>query len=280
MTSEELLGLLERHWTTVVTGLGDDDLGQVADALRELRAETVADNPVAVARAVRRLKRALAALPPDHPVSEALGGPRYAAAPRELPALGTVDAVIDVLGTPPPDPADLLRTARRRLLAAPALTEAEHTALTEAGHTALTEAGHTGRAEAGRAEGAEQGERAEGAEQGERGEEAERAEGAEPAGNGGTVRPGGPRPDAGLIRLRDPDRGIRYPRFQFRPGTAEPLPVVRRINVLLRADRDPWGAADWWLGGNRWLGGVPAELLGVLPDEALERAAAELVEAL
>ncbi|OYP14368.1 MULTISPECIES: hypothetical protein [Streptomyces] len=268
MTSEELLGLLERHWTTVVTGLGDDDLGQVADALRELRAETVADNPVAVARAVRRLKRALAALPPDHPVSEALGGHRYAAAARELPALGTIDAVIDVLGTPPPDPADLLRAARRRLLAAPALTEAERAALTGGGDTGRTEAGHTGRAEAGRAEGAEQG---------ERGDEAERAEGAEPAGSGGTGRPGDPRPDAGLIRLRDPDRGIRYPRFQFRPGTAEPLPVVRRINVLLRADRDPWGAADWWLGGNRWLGGVPAELLGVLPDEALERAAAELV---
>ncbi|MGV9930905.1 hypothetical protein [Streptomyces olivaceoviridis] len=224
MTSEELLGLLESHWTTVITELGDDDLGQVADALRAMREETAAGNPAAVARTVRRLKRTLSALPPDHPVAQALGGHRYAAGTRELPRLTTIDAVIDVLGTPPPDPAELLRSARRRLLDAPALTEAEHAALA-------------------------------------------------PTPSGASERP------AELIRLRDPDHGIRYPRFQFRPGTAEPLPVVRRINVLLRADRDPWGAADWWLGGNRWLGGVPAELLGILPDDALERAAAELVGA-
>ncbi|MGJ3560402.1 hypothetical protein ACR6C2_25330 [Streptomyces sp. INA 01156] len=42
---------------------------------------------------------------------------------------------------------------------------------------------------------------------------------------------------------------------------------------------DPWGAADWWLGGNSWLHGVPADLLGALPDEELEGAALELVEA-
>ncbi|MEW2287771.1 hypothetical protein [Streptomyces sp. NPDC047841] len=225
MTSEELLRLLESHWTTVITGLDDDGLEEVSGALREMREETAAGHPAAVARVVRRLRRTLSALPSDHPVARALGGHRYATGTRELPSLTTIDAVIDVLGTPPPAPAELLRSARRRLLDAPALSEAEHTALTAA-----------------------------------------------PAGG----------PDdgpTGLIRLRDPDRGIRYPRFQFRPGTAEPLPVVRRINVLLRADRDPWGAADWWLGGNRWLGGVPAELLGVLPDDALERAAAELVGA-
>ncbi|MBY8839966.1 hypothetical protein [Streptomyces sp. SP2-10] len=227
MTSEELLGLLRTHWTTVVTGLDDDDLVRLSGALRELRDETAARDAPAVARAMRRLKRTLSALPADHPVSQALGGHRYDTATRELPGLTTIDAVIDVLGTPPPAPADLLRTARRRLLAVPALSESEHAVLTEAGQ--------------------------------------------EPS--------GGPDAPAGLIRLRDPDRGLCYPRFQFRPGTAEPLPVVRRINVLLRADRDPWGAADWWLGGNRWLGGVPAELLGVLPDDALERAAAELVGA-
>ncbi|UFR01261.1 hypothetical protein KBP30_08750 [Streptomyces sp. Go40/10] len=237
MTSEELLRLLRSHWTTVVTGLDDDDLDRVSGALRELREETAAGDPVAVARAVRRLKRTLAALPPGHPVSEAVGGHRYAAATRELPGLGTIDAVISVLGT---DSAALLRTARRRLLAAPALTEAERAALTGSAHARPAGTEH-----------------------------------AEPPGAGHAAPP-----DAGLIRLRDPDRGIRYPRFQFRPGTAEPLPVVRRINTLLRADRDPWGAADWWLGGNRWLGGVPADLLGVLPDEALERAAAELVGAL
>ncbi|MCD9195277.1 hypothetical protein [Streptomyces albireticuli] len=84
--------------------------------------------------------------------------------------------------------------------------------------------------------------------------------------------------EPGLIRLRHPELGDRYPRFQFVSGTTRPLDVVGRINRLLMADRDPWGAADWWLGGNRWLGGVPAELLGSVPDEELTRAARELVE--
>ncbi|MFJ9862998.1 hypothetical protein [Streptomyces sp. NPDC101165] len=221
MTSEELLRLLESHWTTVITGLDDDDLELLSRTLREMKEEAAAGNPPGVARAVRRLRRTLSALPPDHPVSEALGGHRYVSGTHELPSLTTIDAVIGVLGTPPPDPGELLRAARRRLLAVPALTEHEHAALHDGADT-----------------------------------------------------------PAGLIRLRDPDRGFCYPRFQFRAGTAEPLPVVRRINELLRADRDPWGAADWWLGGNRWLGGVPADLLGVRPDEELERAAAELVEAL
>ncbi|MEU7558712.1 hypothetical protein [Streptomyces eurythermus] len=256
MTSEDLLRLLKHHWTTVTTALEADDHRELSDALRELREETAAGNPAAVARAVRRLKRALSALPPGHPVAEALGGHRYAAGPRELPRLATIDAVIGVLGAPPPDPAELLRAARRRLLAAPALTEAEHTALAGAGRTSPTENDDRASAEAGRHERTARDEA------------------------GSAPPPGGPDdPAAGLIRLRDPDDGFRYPRFQFKPGTAEPLPVVRRINVLLRADRDPWGAADWWLGGNRWLGGVPAELLGVVPDDALERAAAELVGA-
>ncbi|MCX5161345.1 hypothetical protein OOK39_18975 [Streptomyces sp. NBC_00264] len=82
---------------------------------------------------------------------------------------------------------------------------------------------------------------------------------------------------AGLIRLTHPGSGDRYPRFQFAPGTTEPLPVVRRINHILMADKDPWGAADWWLGGNGRLAGIPAELLGEVPDEDLARAALELV---
>ncbi|MEU3413213.1 hypothetical protein ABZ760_18440 [Streptomyces sp. NPDC006658] len=243
MTSEDLLRLLENHWTTVAGGLDAKGNRQLSEALAELRAETVAGNPAAVARTIRRLKRTLSALPSDHPVAEALGGHRYAGAVHELPRLATIDAVIGVLGTPPPSPGELLRAARRRLLAAPALTEAEHAALAGAG-TAPPDGTGTPAPTA-----------------------------PEPA-----PPPGGP--DPALIRLRDPDDGVRYPRFQFRTGTAEPLPVVRRINVLLCADRDPWGAADWWLGGNRWLGGVPAELLGVVPDDALERAAAELVGAI
>ncbi|MFD8823774.1 hypothetical protein ACFV1C_15595 [Streptomyces sp. NPDC059605] len=82
---------------------------------------------------------------------------------------------------------------------------------------------------------------------------------------------------AGLIRLSHPGSGDRYPRFQFVPGTTETRPVVRRVNHILMADKDPWGAADWWLGGNGRLAGVPAELIGTVPDEDLARAALELV---
>ncbi|RKN47226.1 hypothetical protein D7294_00175 [Streptomyces hoynatensis] len=82
---------------------------------------------------------------------------------------------------------------------------------------------------------------------------------------------------AGLIRLTDAERGARYPDFQFDPGGG-PRPVVRRVNRMLLAEQDPWGAADWWLGANRWLGGVPAELIGRVPDELLAEAAQVLVE--
>ncbi|MEU5179808.1 hypothetical protein AB0G49_07120 [Streptomyces longwoodensis] len=89
---------------------------------------------------------------------------------------------------------------------------------------------------------------------------------------------GGP---ADVIVLSDPDdpeAGPRSPDFQFDPDTGRPLEVVVRINRLLLADRDPWGAADWWLGGNSWLGGAPAALLGRVPDDRLADAARALVE--
>ncbi|GGZ56218.1 hypothetical protein GCM10010387_57790 [Streptomyces inusitatus] len=83
---------------------------------------------------------------------------------------------------------------------------------------------------------------------------------------------------AGLIRLTDRAGHDRYPDFQFDPDTGEPLPVVQRINRLLLSDQDPWGAADWWLGGNEWLDDAPAALLGRISDEVLTLAARELME--
>jgi hypothetical protein len=85
-----------------------------------------------------------------------------------------------------------------------------------------------------------------------------------------------PPPD--LIRLDDEERGDRYPAFQFAGAAGGPIPVVLRINRILLAGIDPWGAADWWLSGNTWLGARPASLLGALPDEQLVGAAAALVE--
>ncbi|MFJ9210961.1 hypothetical protein [Streptomyces sp. NPDC102264] len=68
----------------------------------------------------------------------------------------------------------------------------------------------------------------------------------------------------GLIRLRGESgaRGVdRIPSFQF-GDAATPWPVVVTVNGLLDAARDPWGAADWWLSPNGYLGVAPAELLG------------------
>ena len=77
--------------------------------------------------------------------------------------------------------------------------------------------------------------------------------------------------DPDLIRLERPDGHPQWPAFQFDervdPG------VVRSINRILHAADDPWGAADWWLGANTWLAGVPARLLGTVGEQELTRAA-------
>ncbi|MER6026469.1 hypothetical protein [Streptomyces sp. NPDC001851] len=92
------------------------------------------------------------------------------------------------------------------------------------------------------------------------------------------ARYGASPPPPELIRLADPRFGDRYPEFQFPPGGGTPYEVVLEVNRVLLADADPWGAADWWLSDNAWLGGPPASLLGVLPDRELVDAAAALVE--
>lgn len=83
---------------------------------------------------------------------------------------------------------------------------------------------------------------------------------------------------AGLIRLSGHGGTSCFPDFQFDPTTGEPRPVVQEINRMLQADEDPWGVADWWLAGNVWLHGTPADLLGEVPDEVLLDAARALVE--
>jgi hypothetical protein len=87
------------------------------------------------------------------------------------------------------------------------------------------------------------------------------------------VRERGGDPDRDdLIRLSPGVGPVRLPAFQF-DTEGRPLPVVSAINTLLRAAEDPWGVADWWLGANAWLGGVPADLLGRVDDDVLARAA-------
>jgi len=80
-----------------------------------------------------------------------------------------------------------------------------------------------------------------------------------------------------LIRLRGEGGRVRLPRFQFSEDTL-PWPVVLEVNALLSADRDPWGAADWWLSANAWLGTSPASLLGTGRDHQLADTARFLME--
>ncbi|MFJ3666075.1 hypothetical protein ACIPSE_06445 [Streptomyces sp. NPDC090106] len=80
-----------------------------------------------------------------------------------------------------------------------------------------------------------------------------------------------------LIRLPGVGGRLRLPRFQFSEDTL-PWLVVLEVNALLAADRDPWGAADWWLSANAWLGASPVSLLGTGRDRQLADTARFLME--
>lgn len=81
-----------------------------------------------------------------------------------------------------------------------------------------------------------------------------------------------------LIRLPGEGGRRRLPRFQFDGDEAAPRPVVLEVNAHLAADRDPWGAADWWLSDNAWLGERPARLLGTGREWQLADTARLLME--
>ncbi|MGW7077254.1 hypothetical protein [Streptomyces sp. NPDC054866] len=80
-----------------------------------------------------------------------------------------------------------------------------------------------------------------------------------------------------LIRLPAAGGLPRLPRFQFSED-AMPWLVVLEVNALLAADRDPWGAADWWLSANAWLGAPPVQFLGAGRDRQLADTARFLME--
>lgn len=82
--------------------------------------------------------------------------------------------------------------------------------------------------------------------------------------------------DRRLIVLSGEDGRRRAPLFQFEAGTM-PWQVVLEVNSVLRADIDPWGAADWWLSRTPWWDGTPAGLLGRGRDPELLGAARALV---
>ncbi|ANW22680.1 hypothetical protein I3J09_30950 (plasmid) [Streptomyces clavuligerus] len=94
--------------------------------------------------------------------------------------------------------------------------------------------------------------------------------------------------DPRLIVLSDRNGRKSLPLFQFEAGAMprqprqtwrpwRPWRIVLEVNTLLGADRDPWGAADWWLSRTTWWEGTPAALLGGGRDTELRGAAEALV---
>ncbi|MFD3658039.1 hypothetical protein [Streptomyces sp. NPDC058620] len=84
-------------------------------------------------------------------------------------------------------------------------------------------------------------------------------------------------PDPRLISLTRENGEKQFPAFQFEAGTM-PWAVVLEVADVLRADRDPWGVADWWLSANAWTGTAPASLLGQGRDPELLGAARALTD--
>ncbi|MFD7315147.1 hypothetical protein [Streptomyces sp. NPDC059883] len=234
MSMEDLNRIVADHLAELVARLDADGRAEVASIQARMRA---ASDPKPYAR---RLLLALAeALPPDHPVAQAilrqanwrapdvldraaidaeaaailsLAGLSFE--PEDVPTtdvpttdVPTTDAAS--VATAAPGPAALMDLVRRRVLAAtPVLSDDEARAL-----------GRHGAA-----------------------------------------------PD--LIRLDAPGGATAVPRFQFEPS-GRPREVVVRVNQLLGADRDPWGVTAWWLATNVWLGDPPADLLGADRDDDL-----------
>ncbi|MEU6372112.1 hypothetical protein [Streptomyces sp. NPDC046909] len=87
-----------------------------------------------------------------------------------------------------------------------------------------------------------------------------------------------PEADPRLIALSGDDGRTLLPLFQFEAGTM-PWRIVPEVNAVLRAEADPWGAADWWLSRTTWWDGTPAGLLGRDRDAELLGAARALVAA-
>lgn len=83
--------------------------------------------------------------------------------------------------------------------------------------------------------------------------------------------------DARLVRLRGAGGAILLPAFQFR-SPPQAWPTVLTVNEALDSVRDPWGAADWWLSPNAWLGAAPASLLGSGRDAELPLVASYLTD--
>jgi hypothetical protein len=231
--TEVILALAE-HWSEIIPLLGDAQRTAVAGPAQRLL--SAGDAAVRQDAALDIVEIVAPLLPAGHPVRRAL------AADSHRLAGSAVD------WNPP---VDLLRA---RLAAGPSLLAATRP-------DSAADPGEAGPA-GGRAAG-----------EGDADREAEDWLLAAPAADLAEIRQHGLDPaDPGLIRIGRPAGDARWPRFQFDPS-GQPRAVVTQINLLLDADRDPWGVADWWLGPNAWLDATPADLLGQADDGRLVDAA-------
>lgn len=80
-----------------------------------------------------------------------------------------------------------------------------------------------------------------------------------------------------LIRLDRDDGRVAVPSFQL-DDDGNPTEFVLRVNRLLGAQDDPWGAADWWLSTNSWLHEPPVRLLPRPGRESVVAAAVAAME--
>ncbi|MEV7280551.1 hypothetical protein [Streptomyces sp. NPDC093111] len=250
-SAEPVLALIREHRESIRAALDEEQHSLLLSRLAEL-AEAPPDNPMAVRRALQGVKLALRPLPFGHPVRAVVDGVRLVAAPPGPATVTDALALVNLLAAAAPEPEpEPARTP------APVPDPDPDPVPGPASASASAPAPASGRT-------------------------ADHARDPlllEPALSAAEVRARcGGAPPAELIRLPDPPRGDRYPEFQFPAGGGTPHAVVLEVNRLLLADIDPRGAASWWFGGNSWLGGPPASLLGQLPDHELVGAATALVE--
>ncbi|MCX5107822.1 hypothetical protein OOK13_04680 [Streptomyces sp. NBC_00378] len=264
-SAEPLLALIREHQGTIRAALDDEQYALLLSRLSALAGAPPADDR-AVRRALQGVRLALRPLPFDHPVRIALEGVRLVAAPPGPTTVTEALALVDLLAAPEPAPAQTPDPAPAQTPEpAPAATPdpAPDPAPVQTPDPAPDPASTPAPGGSGTPTPAPS------ADPLLREPALTVAE--------ATARCGG-KPPPELIRLPDPPNGYRYPEFQFPAGGGTPHEVVLVVNRLLLADIDPRGAASWWLGGNTWLGGSPASLLGRLPDHELVGAAATLVE--
>ncbi|MBB5121295.1 hypothetical protein AF335_18205 [Streptomyces eurocidicus] len=256
-SAEPLLALIGEHRESIRAALDD---AQHALLLTRLSALTEAppDSDMAVRRALQGVRLALRPLPFDHPVRAALDGVRLATAPPGPTTVTDALALVGLLTAAAPHPGPMTTGLPEPGLMQAGVPEPALMPGSVPEPGLMPAAPPSTPFRDGRAPDPLLREPALSA--------------AEVAARCG----GAPPPE--LIRLPDPPNSDRYPEFQFPPGGGTPHPVVLQVNRLLLADIDPRGAASWWLGGNSWLGGTPASLLGRLPDHELVCAVTALVE--